>query len=201
MRSSRRNRVAHRRLQARAYESYPEPRKIPTLCGPPMSRTDTAFRIAAAPPYRVFSALIDPEALTAWLPPSGLSGRFEQYDARPGGTYRLVLTYADACSSPGEATADTDIVEARFVEVVPDERLVQAIDFVADDPNFVGTMTLTWETTPVEEATRVDITVADVPDGISAEDHATGLASSLANLAGHLEGQNPPPPRRTDRSA
>jgi hypothetical protein len=33
----------------------------------------------------------------------------------------------------------------------------------------------------------VDIRADDVPAGISAEDHATGLASSLANLAAHLE--------------
>ena len=35
--------------------------------------------------------------------------------------------------------------------------------------------------------TRVDIVAEDVPDGISAEDHAAGLASSLTNLAAHVE--------------
>ena len=35
--------------------------------------------------------------------------------------------------------------------------------------------------------TRVDIRADDVPAGISAEDHAAGLASSLANLATYLE--------------
>jgi uncharacterized protein YndB with AHSA1/START domain len=42
-----------------------------------MARTDTASRVIAAPPDRVFAALVDPEALTAWLPPDGMSGRFE----------------------------------------------------------------------------------------------------------------------------
>jgi hypothetical protein len=46
---------------------------------------------------------------------------------------------------------------------------------------------MTWEITTVDGGTRVDITADDVPDGISAEDHAAGLASSLANLADHLE--------------
>src|SRR5512133_2654729 len=76
-----------------------------------MARTDTASRVIAAPPDRVYAALVDPEALTAWLPPDGMSGSFERFDARPGGSYRLVLTYADASTARGKATADSDIVE------------------------------------------------------------------------------------------
>src|SRR5215216_5261666 len=163
-----------------------------------MARTDTASRVIAAPPDRVFAALVDPEALTAWLPPDGMSGRFERFDARPGGSYRLVLTYANASSARGKATADSDIVEARFVDVVPGVRVVQAVDFVSDDPTHTGTMTMTWEVTAVGAGTRVDIRADDVPAGISAKDHAAGLASSLANLAhnrGTESGPMSPAPR------
>jgi len=152
-----------------------------------MARTDTASRVIAAPPDRVFAALVDPETLTAWLPPDGMSGKFERFDARPGGSYRLVLTYADASGAHGKATADSDIVEARFVDVVAGVRVVQAVDFVSDDPTHAGTMTMTWEVTAVDAGTRVDIRADDVPAGISAKDHAAGLASSLANLASYLE--------------
>lgn len=152
-----------------------------------MPRTDTGSRVIAAPPDRVYAALVDPDALTAWLPPDGMTGRFDRFDARPGGSYRLVLTYADASTAPGKATADSDIVEARFVDIVPGVRVVQAVDFVSDDPAYTGTMTMTWEVTAADAGTRVDIRADDVPDGISAEDHAAGLASSLANLAAHLE--------------
>jgi uncharacterized protein YndB with AHSA1/START domain len=143
--------------------------------------------VLAAPPGRVWAALVDPEALLAWLPPGGMTARFEQFDARPGGSYRMVLTYRDAQGAPGKATADSDIVEARFVDIVPGERVVQAVDFVSDDPAYAGTMTMTWAVTAVEAGTRVDIVAADVPDGVSAEDHAAGLASSLANLARYVE--------------
>jgi uncharacterized protein YndB with AHSA1/START domain len=152
-----------------------------------MPRTDTASRLIAAPPERVFAALVDREALLAWLPPDGMSGRFEHFDARPGGSYRLVLTYADASTSPGKATAGSDVVDARFVDIDPGERVVQAVDFVSDDPAYAGTMVMTWTITAVGAATRVDIAAEDVPDGISAADHAAGLTSSLANLAAHLE--------------
>jgi hypothetical protein len=33
---------------------------------------------------------------------------------------------------------------------------------------------------------RVEITADDVPDGISADDHAAGLTSSLDNLASYV---------------
>jgi uncharacterized protein YndB with AHSA1/START domain len=152
-----------------------------------MARTDTASRVIAAPLDRVYAALVDPEALMAWLPPDGMSGRFERFDARPGGSYRLVLTYADASTARGKTTAGSDIVEARFVDIVPGVRVVQAVNFVSDDPAQAGTMTMTWEVTAVENGTRVEFRADDVPVGISADDHAAGLTSSLANLAEHLE--------------
>lgn len=152
-----------------------------------MPRTDRGSRVIAAPPERVYAAFVDPDALVAWLPPDGMSGRFERLDVRPGGSYRMVLTHDDASGAPGKATADSDIVEGRFLDVVPGERVVQAVDFVADDPAYAGTMTMTWAVTAVDGGTLVEIRADDVPDGISAEDHAAGLASSLANLAAYLE--------------
>jgi hypothetical protein len=53
-----------------------------------------------------------------------------------------------------EATAASDIVEARFVEVVPGVRVVQAVDFVSDDPANAGPMAMTWQLTAVDAATR-----------------------------------------------
>ncbi len=141
----------------------------------------------AAPLKRVYAALVDQEALMAWLPPQGMTARFERFDPRPGGSYRLVLTYTDASLAPGKATADSDVVEAGYVELVPEVRVVQAVDLVSDDPAFAGTMIMTWEVAAVDGGTRVEITADDVPDGISAEDHALELASSLANLAEYVE--------------
>lgn len=152
-----------------------------------MPRTDRASRVIAATQEQIYAAFADPEALTIWLPPDGMRATIERFDPRPGGGYRLVLTHVDPGASPGKATPDSDIVEARFVELVPGVRVVQAVDFVSDDPSYAGTMTMTWKLTPVDEGTRVDFIAADVPDAISAEDHAVGMASSLDNLAGYLE--------------
>ncbi|HEY2549741.1 MAG TPA: SRPBCC family protein [Streptosporangiaceae bacterium] len=152
-----------------------------------MPRTDSASLVIAAPPEHAWAALTDPGALLAWLPPGGMTGRFDRFDARPGGSYRMVLTYSDASGAPGKATADSDIVEARFLEIVPGERVVQAVDFVSDDPGYAGTMIMTWEVAAADAGTRVSIVARHVPDGISALDHAAGLASSLTKLASYLE--------------
>lgn len=157
-----------------------------------MPRTDRASHDIAAPVGRVFAALVDRDALLAWLPPAGMVGSFESFDARPGGGYRLVLRYGDGeggeGAGRGKTSADSDVVNARFVEIRPGERVVQAVDFVSDDPRFAGTMTMTWSVVATGPAsTRVDIVADDVPEGISAEDHAAGLSSSLANLAGFVE--------------
>lgn len=152
-----------------------------------MPRTDTASRVVAAAPQDVFAALVDRRALEDWLAPSGMTGRFERFDARPGGSYRLVLTYVDATEARGKATGSTDVVEGRFVEVVPGTRVVQAVEFVSDAPAFAGTMTMTWEVVPHDEGALVVMRAENVPAGISAVEHAAGLGSSLENLARYVE--------------
>lgn len=133
--------------------------------------------------------MVDPLALTHWLPPSGMTARFEHFDGRSGGSYRLVLTYGDPGTGSGKATPDSDVVEARFIEITPKVRIVQAVEFVSDDPAFCGTMTMTmtWELHAEGSDTRVEFRADDVPVGVSPEDHAVGLESSLANLAAFVD--------------
>jgi uncharacterized protein YndB with AHSA1/START domain len=152
-----------------------------------VTRTDCASRVVHAGPEEVFAALVDAESLVQWLPPSGMTGRFERFDARPGGSYRLVLEYSDGRTGGGKTRKDADVVEVRFLEVVPSVRIVQAVDFVSDDPAFVGTMTMTWELFREGSGTRVEIRADDVPTGITPEAHAAGMKSSLANLATFVE--------------
>ncbi|SEH68196.1 Uncharacterized conserved protein YndB, AHSA1/START domain [Mycolicibacterium rutilum] len=152
-----------------------------------MARTDVASRVVKAPLSRVFEALVDPDALIEWLPPSGMTGRFEHFDGRAGGSYRLVLTYTDPPAGGAKTDADSDVVEGRFVEIASDDRVVQAVDFASEDPSFGGTMTMTWTVTRVDGGTRVELRADDVPPGISAADHADGMTSSLNNLAAYLD--------------
>jgi uncharacterized protein YndB with AHSA1/START domain len=152
-----------------------------------MGRTDRAERIVDAPVSQVFAALVDPASLLVWLPPEGMTGRFEHVDLRPGGSYRLVLTYPPEAAAHAKSTDDTDVVDVRIVDVMPDDRVVQAVDFDSEDPSFAGTMTMTWQVRDEHGRTRVEIVATDVPAGIDEQDHADGLASSLENLARFVE--------------
>lgn len=143
-----------------------------------------------APLDRVFRALVDQAALESWLAPDGMTAAFDRFDPRPGGSYRLILTYADPTAA-AKSTVDSDIVEARFVEIVENDRVVQAVDFESDDPAFAGTMTMTWSVQPVDHGTLVEFVADDVPAGISAADHAEGMTSSLAHLAAYVEPDAP----------
>ena len=152
-----------------------------------MPRTDSASLVIEAPPEMVYAAFVDPDALQTWLPPSGMVGKLERFELCPGGSYRMVLTYHDAPAAGGKTTSDSDVVEAHFVDIVPGVRITWSVDFVSDDPVYADPMTMTWEMTELDGATRVDVTADNVPDVVSPEDHAAGLTSSLVNLAHYLE--------------
>ena len=55
----------------------------------------------------------------------------------------MVLTYLDPTDAPGRSSDATDVVEVGFGDLVPDKRVVHRAEFVADDPSFAGTMTMT----------------------------------------------------------
>ena len=75
------------------------------------------------------------------------------------------------------------------MDIVPNTRVAQAVDFVSDDPAFAGTTEMTWELSAHEDRTHVTIRAENVPAGISPEDHQVGLNSSLAQLESFLSQQ------------
>jgi uncharacterized protein YndB with AHSA1/START domain len=147
-----------------------------------VSRTDSVSRVVAATPDRIYAALVDQDALTKWLPPAGMTGRIEAFDARPGGSYRMSITYENSSLS-GKSGGASDVIDGQFVELTPNVRVVQSVVFDSHDPAFAGTMTMTWDLRATDGGTEVVIRADDVPEGISADDHETGMNASLENLA------------------
>jgi ketosteroid isomerase-like protein/uncharacterized protein YndB with AHSA1/START domain len=136
----------------------------------------------------VYQAYIDPSSLVQWLPPKGMKGRIEVFDARSGGDYRIVLTYDNSeRGGRGKATDDTDVVHGRFLELVPNRRIVQSVCFESPDPRFAGEMRMTWRLEPGPRGTTVLIVAENVPEGVAPADHIAGFTATLENLASFVE--------------
>ncbi|MFZ5727048.1 MAG: SRPBCC family protein [Pseudomonadota bacterium] len=150
-------------------------------------RTDHAERLIAAPLVDVFAAFTSADMLARWLPPEGATGAFEHVDLRAGGGFRMRLTFDDA-EVETKSDEDGDVV-AVHIPVLDDGRLiVWEVAFESDDPRFSGTMAMHWYLSRQGGGTLVTVDAHHVPPGISAKDHVAGLNSSLANLAGVVEG-------------
>lgn len=144
--------------------------------------------VVSAPRERVYSAFMDPDELLAWLPPAEMTGQMHVFEARVGGGYTMSLFYApDGQAFQGKTTENEDMVSVRFVDLVPPERIIEAVTFVSDDPAFAGEMTLTISLTEVPDGTEVTMLFKNIPPGIRPDDNQVGADLSLGQLARYLE--------------
>ncbi len=94
-----------------------------------MTTTSTRLRQHVnAPRAVVYRALLDARDVATWMVPEGMTSQVHAFDAREGGAFRISLSY-DAPSGTGKTTAHTDTYHGRFVTLVPDERVVQVMEF------------------------------------------------------------------------
>ena len=140
-----------------------------------------------APRAAVYAALLDPAAIPAWRVPPGMTCRVHAFEPRAGGVFRVSLTY-DAPTGTGKTSAHTDTYHGRFVTLVPDERVVQAIEFETADPALQGEMTVTITLADADGGTDVHAVHDHLPPGLSPADNETGWRMSLDNLAALVEG-------------
>lgn len=73
-----------------------------------------------APRAKVYSALVDQNAIAKWKVPTGMTCHVHEFDAREGGSFRISLTY-NAPTGTGKTTAHTDTYHGHFVKLVPNE--------------------------------------------------------------------------------
>jgi uncharacterized protein YndB with AHSA1/START domain len=145
-------------------------------------------RIIKAPRETVFRAFVDPAALAVWLAPGDMTGQIHAFDARVGGGYQMSLLYpASEQGSPGKTSEREDRFTARFVELTPPTRMVQAISFDSPDPAFSGEMTMVVTLEDRGGETEVTISFEHIPSGIRPEDNDAGTRSSLEKLARYVE--------------
>jgi uncharacterized protein YndB with AHSA1/START domain len=86
-------------------------------------------------------------------------------------------------SGQGKTAGSTDTYHGLFVELVPNERVVEEFEFETSDPAFGGMMRMT--TTLVDARGGTDLVVHHdgIPPGVSAEDNEIGTKMALDKLA------------------
>lgn len=118
--------------------------------------------------------------------PTGMTSRVHAFDAREGGSFRITLTY-DAPTGTGKTTAHADTYHGRFVRLVPDEQVVEVVEFESADPALRGEMTITIALADAGGGTDVLAVHDGLPPAVSPSDNEVGWQSSLAKLAALVE--------------
>lgn len=153
----------------------------------PDSSTQNSKLIHASP-EAVYRAFTDPAALEVWLVPGDMTGKVHNFGLRVGGGYEMSLFYPSSdTTSLGKSADKEDRYTARFVELTPPRKIVEAIIFDSDDPGFSGEMTMEITFEAENGGTNVTINFKNLPSGIRPEDNEAGTKSSLEKLARYVE--------------
>ena len=141
----------------------------------PATGTVTATVDLACPPERVYRMLITAETERWWGSPGTYAMREWNAELRPGGTWRVVVCFADGRQLPASGS---------FVEFDPPERVVQTRRYEFDHPTLGRRPTLvTYRLTPRGGGARLTV----VHEGFrgfddAAAEHALGWERVLGWL-------------------
>jgi uncharacterized protein YndB with AHSA1/START domain len=145
-------------------------------------------RVIKAPREVLYRAFIEPDALSAWLAPDGMTGKVHKFDGRLGGGYEMSLFYDPSeLVHRGKTSDQEDRFTAQFLELTPQKRIVEAITFDSADAAFSGVMIMVVTFEDKDEGTEVTILFENIPRGIRPEDNDAGTRSSLDKLARYVE--------------
>jgi uncharacterized protein YndB with AHSA1/START domain len=150
-----------------------------------MSTTRVARHIRA-PRSRVYRALLDADSVQRWMVPDDMTSRIHSFDGREGGAFRISLTY-DSPTGAGKTDSQTDTFHGRFVKLVPDTEVVQAVEFESDDPAMAGEMTITYQLSDADGGTDIVSIHENLPPGVRPVDNELGTRMAFAKLAELVE--------------
>lgn len=148
--------------------------------------TTRITRHVNAPRSAVYRALLDARAVQQWMVPDGMTSHVHAFDPREGGSFRISLTY-DAPTGTGKTTAHTDTHHGRFVKLVPNEQVVEVVEFETANPALQGEMTITITLTDADGGTELLAVHDGLPPGVPSADNELGWRLSLAKLAKLVE--------------
>ena len=134
----------------------------------------------------VYRALIDARAVARWMVPDGMTSHVHEFDAREDGPFRISLAY-DEPTGTGKTTAHADTYHGRFVKLVPNEQVIEVMEFETADDAMRGEMTVTFTLADADGGTDVLAVHDNLPPGLSPADNETGWRMALDKLAALVE--------------
>ena len=148
----------------------------------------TSFRrFVRAPRDRVYRTILDPRVIASWVVPVGLKSQVHAFDSRVGGYFRISLTYPVPDDDRSGVAQQVDTFHGRFVELVPDEKMVMKLEFETSRAELQGEMTITIELKDAPGGTEIEVYHDDLPPGVPIADNVAGWEVSLERLAELVE--------------
>lgn len=142
----------------------------------------------AAPPERVWQALVTPALVARWLPPPPMACRMYHWEAQPGGAIHYVLTYPPG-NEEAAKTPQGDVCRGRFLAIDPPRRLEQIFSFDGDDPGLRGEMRVEIALLPAGDGTLLTATCRGIPPAIPEAANHEGWELSLGQLRALVEAE------------
>ena len=97
-----------------------------------------------------------------------------------------LATYDDPTGT-GKTTAHTDTYHGRFVKLVTNEQVVEAVEFETTNPALCGEMTITISLADADGGTDVLAVHDGLPRGVPPADNEASWREALAKLAALVE--------------
>ncbi|WP_410876876.1 SRPBCC domain-containing protein [Nocardia sp. A7] len=148
-----------------------------------------------APRSTVYRLLLDGDAVATWMMPDGIATEVHRFEPVEGGSFSITLTY-DEAADPGETephyVAGTirqkhDAYFGTFRSLIPDEQVVEVLEFVTEKPDMTGSQTVTFTLTDVDGGTHLEILHEEVPPGLGPAENEVGWQMALTKLAALAE--------------
>ena len=152
-----------------------------------MGQTTKNSKIINATVETIYKAFTSPTALEVWQAPGDMTAKVHNFDLRVGGGYEMSLFYPDSeTEMKGKTKGKEDRFTTRFIDIIPNKKIVQAVNFVSSDPGFSGEMIMEVTFEPIDNGTNVTFFFKDIPKGIKPADNEAGTISSLNKLAEYV---------------
>ncbi|MFE3546100.1 SRPBCC domain-containing protein [Nocardia sp. NPDC059177] len=142
------------------------------------TRIGTHIHASRAEVYRL---LLDADAVKEWMVPDGLTSEVHRFEPEVGGSFSITLIYDEGTS------LQHDAYYGRFLELIPDRKAVEVIEFVTEMPDMTGSQTVTITLADEDGGTHLEVLHEGVPSGLSLADNETTWRMALRKLTALAE--------------